>query len=163
MGAFDEVSVCRSGRCRRGTSTGPLASASSGRSVIERCRRSPPSWRGLTEAPAKSTRRTCRSRARVRRHRQVAHRQARSHCRVAEDITVEAEASDWWADFVADSGLGEPLHQGCRSQARASASRVVHHAVMYLVDRITAIRWAACSTNTRWARTATCIPGGDDA
>jgi hypothetical protein len=49
--------------------------------------------------------------------------------------TVQAQASDWWADFVAESGLKEDRYiKAVEAKPSPGASRVVHHAVMYLVD-----------------------------
>ena len=49
--------------------------------------------------------------------------------------TIEAQSSDWWADFVSDSGLTEDRYiKAVEAKPSAGASRVVHHAVMYLVD-----------------------------
>jgi hypothetical protein len=49
--------------------------------------------------------------------------------------TIEAQNSDWWADFVAESGLTEDRYiKAVEAKPSAGASRVVHHAVMYLVD-----------------------------
>ncbi len=49
---------------------------------------------------------------------------------------IEAQSSDWWADFVSDSGLTEDRYiKAIEAKPSAGASRVVHHAVaMYLVD-----------------------------
>jgi hypothetical protein len=52
-----------------------------------------------------------------------------------QENTIEATSSDWWADFVADSGLAEDRYiKAVEAKPSAGASRVVHHAVMYLVD-----------------------------
>jgi hypothetical protein len=50
--------------------------------------------------------------------------------------TIEAQSSDWWADFVADSGLAEDRYIKAveAKPVGAGASRVVHHAVMFLID-----------------------------
>jgi len=49
--------------------------------------------------------------------------------------TIEAQSSDWWADFVSDSGLTEDRYiKAIEAKPSAGASRVVHHAVMFLVD-----------------------------
>ena len=50
--------------------------------------------------------------------------------------TISPQSSDWWADFVADSGLTEDRYIKA-VEAKPSAgggARVVHHAVMSLVD-----------------------------
>jgi hypothetical protein len=52
-----------------------------------------------------------------------------------KENTIEAQSSDWWADFVSDSGLTEDRYiKAIEAKPSAGASRVVHHAVMYLVD-----------------------------
>lgn len=52
-----------------------------------------------------------------------------------KENTINAESSDWWADFVADSGLTEDRYiKAVEAKPGPGASRVVHHAVMYLVD-----------------------------
>ena len=52
-----------------------------------------------------------------------------------KENVIEAEASDWWADFVAESGLTEDRYiKAVEAKPGPGASRVVHHAVMYLVD-----------------------------
>jgi hypothetical protein len=52
-----------------------------------------------------------------------------------KENTIEAQSSDWWADFVSDSGLTEDRYiKAVEAKPSAGASRVVHHAVMYLVD-----------------------------
>ena len=49
--------------------------------------------------------------------------------------TIEPQSSDWWADFVSDSGLTEDRYiKAIEAKPSAGASRVVHHAVMFLVD-----------------------------
>jgi hypothetical protein len=49
--------------------------------------------------------------------------------------TINAESSDWWADFVSESGMTEDRYiKAVEAKPSAGASRVVHHAVMYLVD-----------------------------
>jgi hypothetical protein len=49
--------------------------------------------------------------------------------------TIEPQSADWWADFVADSGLTEDRYiKAVEAKPSAGASRVVHHAVMYLID-----------------------------
>ncbi|HUR33325.1 MAG TPA: hypothetical protein VM032_05990 [Vicinamibacterales bacterium] len=49
--------------------------------------------------------------------------------------TIEPQNSDWWADFVSDSGLTEDRYiKAVEAKPSAGASRVVHHAVMFLVD-----------------------------
>ena len=49
--------------------------------------------------------------------------------------TIEAQSADWWADFVSNSGLTEDRYiKAVEAKPGPGASRVVHHAVMYLVD-----------------------------
>jgi hypothetical protein len=49
--------------------------------------------------------------------------------------TIQPQSSDWWADFVSDSGLTEDRYiKAIEAKPSTGASRVVHHAVTYLVD-----------------------------
>jgi mono/diheme cytochrome c family protein len=49
--------------------------------------------------------------------------------------TIDPASSDWWADFVADSGLAEDRYiKAIEAKPSPGASRVVHHAVTYLID-----------------------------
>ncbi len=49
--------------------------------------------------------------------------------------TIEAQSADWWADFYSDSGLTEDRYiKAVEAKPGPGASRVVHHAVMYLLD-----------------------------
>ena len=53
-----------------------------------------------------------------------------------KENTINAQSSDWWADFVADSGLTEDRYiKAVEAKPGAGGgARVVHHAVMSLVD-----------------------------
>jgi len=49
--------------------------------------------------------------------------------------TISAEGADWWADFVADTGLAEDRYiKAVEAKPGPGAARVVHHAVTYVVS-----------------------------
>jgi len=48
--------------------------------------------------------------------------------------TIAAEGADWWADFVADTGLTEDRYiKAVEAKPGPGAARVVHHAVTYVM------------------------------
>ncbi len=54
---------------------------------------------------------------------------------LAAENTIEAQSADWWADFYNDSGLTEDRYiKAVEAKPGPGASRVVHHAVMFLID-----------------------------